>query len=644
MCVIKSHGSYLKQELVATSTSNSLTKKSYSISCCINTSSEDKVHDQAMIIDLSDQESMPSQLLMLSLSQLCDNDHNSYITSHAGNQYMEIHHNQSIISDTIKCQCLNKLKIPEWILSCTNGNMKKSKNSTVNIHDKTNKDTINDTIQDIYVRNGTKRLGDSDNEDVLSNKEIKQIHLDKPNELEDVCRNTDYTCMNGTIMKSVEKDTEMYKINSQNAQKTNNDLSDNESYQKEKDIELDDHVSTDIGPSDDLQNNTESCDTIIIAFSKPKFKQVLSEIKEHIRSLEKQIQSINNIIDNITVLSEQKGHLPSEKENFTIFCEKRYTYPNESQTDEFVDINNNEEQIIDKNMEESNMCKCLQKCAFSTSALTGKFSICQERIATSIDEELLKNDDTVDPEQRSVVEKISSYAEEEEEEKEEEKEEEEEELSTTEIITDITNHKLDKSQQNNGSQIDTKTAPHTNHEIEQIPLSHSHDKNMSDLKTDEVKSSVESKTKHNHYDQADCNTATSYHSTRKTAVSNHDTIYGLYLETTYTQSSNFQIVAATSISSSKLNSNTTESNDLPKSEKSTSRKIVDKSKVSPATLDISTTIDDLNPSISIQCITINLSNCQVHPQTTKIKDTSVRNIHEKVTKNKKNKKFKLRKS
>ncbi|KAL2715929.1 SUN domain-containing protein 2-like [Vespula squamosa] len=659
-----------KTEPVVSSIPNMHMKKSYSISCCINTPSQDTVHSQTVITKLSDQKGMPSQLSKLSHSELCDNDHNSYIASYqyAGDQYMEIHHNQPIILNTSKCQCLNELEVPEKASPCTvvNCNMEKSEDSTVNIHDKGNKDAINDinnTIQDIYVRNRTKQLGDSDNvnnmyqtknrpltidadykehskfnvctnskissgiDNDVSNKEIKQIRLCKQNELKDVWKNNDYTYLSDTIMKSVDENAEICKINSQNVHKTNHNLSNNVSCQKEKQVDFDDYISTDIETCNDLQNNTQSSssDTIVIAFSKPQFKQVLSEIKEHTKSLEKQLESINNIIENITVLSEQKGHLP-EKENFTIFYEKIHTCSNESQTDEFVDINNNKEKVIEKNMEGSNLCKI---CALSTSSLTEKFSVCQEPNATSIDEKLLKNDDTVDhsmQEQCSMFEQISSFV------------EEKKELPTTEIIADITNHKPD--------QINTKSAPYTNHKIEQVSLCHSHDKNMSNFKTDQMKSSVKLKTKDNYCDQTDCNTAIPDHSTMKTTVSNHDTIYGLYLETTYTQSSNFQIVAATSASSLKLNSNARESKDFIKSEKSTLRNLTEKSsdKVSPDTLDISTTIDDLNPSISIQCITINLSSCHAHPQTTKPKDTSVRNIHEKVTKSKKNKKFKLRKS
>lgn len=634
-------------------------KKSYSISCCLNTPPQDTVHSQTVITELSDQKCMPSQLSKHSLSKLCDNDHNSYITSYryAGNQYMEIHNNQSIISDTSNCQCLNELEMPERILSCTvandpNCNMEKSTNSTVNIHDKANKDTINDTIQNIYVRNITKRLGDSDNDNStlyqtkkrsstingcckqhsklnfcidskiissgienVSNKEIKQINLCKQNEYERVWKNKNYTYLSDTIMKSVEKNV------------------DNVSCQKEKNIEFDDYISTNTETCNDLQNNdiqSSSSDTIVIAFSKPKFKQVLSEIKEHTKSLEKQIKSINNIIENITVLSEQKAHLSSEKENFTIFYEKRYTYSNESQTDEFVDINNNKGKIIEKNMEGFNVRKYIKKCALSTSSLTEKLSICQEPIATSTNEKLLENDDTVNHcmrEQCSMFKQQISYV------------EEKNDFPTTTIIAHIANHKPD--------QINIKSAPHTNHKIDQVPLCHSYDKNTSKFKTDQMKLSIESKTKNNYCDQTDCNTAIPYHSIMKTTVSNHDTIYGLYLETTYTQSSNFQIVAATSVSSLKLNSNTTESNDFTKSEKSTfPRNLTEKNnnKVSPDTLDISTMVNDLNPSISIQCININLSNCHDDPRTTKLKDTSVRNIHEKVTKSKKNKKFKLRKN
>ncbi|XP_035738120.1 uncharacterized protein LOC118448693 isoform X1 [Vespa mandarinia] len=619
------------QEPVAASTFNTYMKKSYSISCCMNTPPQD-VCSQTVITELLDQKSMPSQLSKHSLSELYDNDHNSYITScqYASNQYMEIHHDQSTIPDTFKCQCLNELEMPEKILSCTvandsNCNMEKSANSTINMYDKANKDTINDIndkIQNIYVRNITTRLGDSNNgnsmlnqaknrpstidayckehskfhfctdskiisgiENVVSNKEIKQIHLYKQNEHKHVWKNSNYTYLSDTIMKSVEKNA------------------DNISCQEEKNIEFDNYTSANIETSNDLQNNTKSSssDTIIIAFSKPKFKQILSEIKEHTRSLEKQIRSINNIIENITVLSEQKAHLSSKKENFTIFYEKRYTYSNESQTDEFVDINKRQ---IEKNMEGSNLCKYIKKCALFTSSLTEKFSIYQEPIATSTKEKLLENDNTVDHcmrQQYSMFEQNSSY------------EEEKKEFPTTEIIADIVNHKPDK--------INTKSAPYMKHKIEQVPLYHSHDKNMSKFKTNQMKLSVESKTRKNYCDQMDCNTAIPYHSTMKTTVSNHDTIYGLYLETAYTQSSNFQIVAATSASSLKLNSNTMESNYLTKSEKSTSsRNLTEKSnnKVSPDTLDISTMVDDdLNPSISIQCITINLSNCHADPHTTK---------------------------
>lgn len=667
---------FIKQEPIAASTPKKYMKKSYSISCCMNNLPQDTANVKTVINESPDQKIISFQLSKHSLKELCNNNPNCLQCTTCrctSTQFMEIYDESFIISD--QCQLFNELEMPEYIVPCTvrndstNDNLEKPAKSILNIYDKFNKNItndMNDTIRDLYVRNITESLRDSNNNGVSyqdknwkcypsiinenskrpeeyfkldslpdtklistpgmrkvpTNMETNRIPSYKHKKCKCVYKNKNYRYLSDTITKSIAKYSdinECYKINSQEVHKSNQNLSDN--VWKEKTRDPDGFISLDTIMNNDLPNNTKFSqdDTIVIAFSKPKFTQVLSEIKEHTRSLEAQIESINNIIQNITVLSEEAAPLSSRRKNLPVFYENICRLTNGSQNEEFVDINNNNsnEQIIG-----NNWCKCIKKRrALSTSSL-------------------IKQDDDnfvrfTREQQRPELEENLSRLE----------EMKEQELPSKEI------KKQEKPDQMNLK----RSAPYKNDELERVPYLHKKQP-KSFIRKDKVKS----KTKDNYCDQPNCNTATiPYNSTtKKTKVSNDDTIYDLYLQTTFTQSSNFQIVAATSISSIKLNLNSTGSNDdlvkIKKSKLSVDGKTEDKinNKVPfPDRLeDNSTTKNDLNPSISIQCITISNSsiNCNVADSRTKeIQNNYIRdNVNQKkvIKSNKKSNRFKLRKS
>ncbi|XP_043502362.1 putative uncharacterized protein DDB_G0282499 isoform X2 [Polistes fuscatus] len=690
-------------EPIAASTPKKYMKKSYSISCCMNNLSQDTANVKTVINESSDQNIISFQLSKHSLNnELCNNNSNclQFTTCRCtSTQFMEIYDESFIISD--QCQLFNELEMPENIVPCTirndstNDNLEKPAKSILNIYYKFNKNftnDMNDTTRDLYVRNITESLGDDDNNNnnsvsyqdknckcyppiinedskrpeeyftldslpdtklispgirnVPTNMETKRIPSYKHKKCKCVYKNKNYKYLSEAITKSIAKYSdvnECYRINSQEVRKNNQNLSNN--VWKEKTRDPDGFISLDTIMNNDLPNNTKfnQDDTIVIAFSKPKFTQVLSEIKEHTRSLEKQIESINNIIQNINVLSEEAAApLSSRRTNLPVFYENISRLTNESQTEELVDINNNNsnEQII-----ENNWCKCIKKRrALSTSSLI-KSSVCQNPIDTFVDEKLIKQDDDNvvrfkrEQQQRPPeLEENLSYVEE---------MKEQQQLPSKEI----------KKQKEPDQMNPERSAPYKNDELERVPYLHKKQP-KSFIRKDKVKS----KTKDNCCDQPNCNTATiPYNSmTKKTNVSNEDTIYNLYLQTTFTQSSNFQIVAATSISSIKLNLNSTGSNDdLVKVKKSkisvdgkTEDKINKKVPFPDSLEDNSTTKNDLNPSISIQCITISNSsiNCNVAERDSRIKEIQNNylrdNVNQKkvIKSNKMSNKFKLRKS
>ncbi|KAK2585802.1 hypothetical protein KPH14_010405 [Odynerus spinipes] len=539
----------------------------------------------------------------------------------ASTQCMKINGQSPAISDSSDYQFVNELQVSRKLLPCctvsndTNSSIEKLEKFIDNTSVKTtNENTINDTVEDIYIRNTKKRLRDNykndnvihparhresvpstvnmdadikyvanfketfsefdafttknlipcdcnDREKVASDYTIDEIpqtmkQNDEQNEEECSCENKSYSHLTDTVTKAVIRNTEINELHKTNASDVTNVA------------QPDDNKTTnDVkGPT-----QTNQCKTIVIICPKFKFKKIISDIKEHTKSLEQQIANINNIVKSIIILSDQKTSSVLEKENLTIFYEKSNENSNEPQTEKFVDRNNNnvEQQVKHESTRGTNVDKHIKERALSTSSLTQKSPIHQEPVTTLIKENLIKNDEQISPHVK-VKEEVPTI-----------------EMNTTKYESD---------------QINVKGTPHEHHETKHI--SYSDKTYTSAIEAPEIEPTfVDSLTK-DICDFTSCDTGYIHYST----LSDRDSISDLNLQTTFTQSSNCQIVAATSVSSNELNFNAKPTNCLVL--RDNRRKSNNKDDVFPASMNVSTTIDDLKPSISIQCVTIsNSSNC-----------------------------------
>ncbi|XP_015181799.1 PREDICTED: centrosomal protein of 135 kDa [Polistes dominula] len=551
------------EPIAASTPTKKLMKKSYSISCCMNNLPQDDdttTNVERSVIDdeSSDQKIISSfQLLKHSIDKFTNNNLNCL-------QFAKCR----------RCAAASKqfIEMSENIVPCTVRN-----------------DSMNNTIQDLYVRNVTKALrnDDDDDDDVtvsyqdknckcyppliindysirpeeyqeyyklnsdtkLMSPDIRKMETEQQRRIIPSCKSKKCKCvyknkndkyLSDTITKSIDQYStdinESYKMKSH--EHVVHNLSNNVWKEKTR-RDADGFISLDtiMNNNNNNNNNNSQDDTIVIAFSKPKFTQVLSEIKEHTKSLEKQIESINNIIQNITVLSEETTVAPlsSRKTNLPVFYENIYRITNESQNETtLVNINNNnnnnEEEIV-----ENNWCKCIKR-----------------RRAITTSSSLIKQDVTREQQQQQQQRsKLEETKEQQFPSKQIKKQEEEEEK----VELDQMNHKKSASYKKTDK-------------LKRVSSSYLHKKQpKSFVRKEKMKLLVNksSKIKDNNYnDEPNCNTAATilYNSTtNKTKVSENDTINDLYLQTTFTQSSNYQIVAATSVSSIKLNlNNSTRSN------------------------------------------------------------------------------------
>lgn len=653
----------------------------------MNDRQDETMHIPVDITELSNRENVPVELSESYIFEPCSNDLNCYGKScrYNGTQCTDISNQSPIEAGPSKSQFSNVLNMSRKLLPCCT--VPKDAYSSIGYHEestaivsdaKTDKNAINDTIQDIYVRNLTKERGDNykcddmphpartrlddvpstatntnsnlkcsanckqtfsefnafierklkprdftDTKEDLSNYKIEDIPRYEEIQHECTCNDDSCTHFADNVTKMIVNDTKTYDV-----QETHS--TDIKSLKQSDDNEATDNVKS--------TAQSSPCKTIVIIFPRPKFKKVVSDIKDHTKDLEKQIASLTNIVKSIIILSDQTTSTILEKENLTM----SYPDPEKMRTEKFADMNNNNNRVHIKQQdtEGSNLDKDKKPLANLT------ISLPDPTVRTTQIKPIEKND------------KIGSYV------------EKKKQVPTVETTADKGKDKLDQinlkcSPQDSHSverksivetivdkardkpdQINFKSTAHNCYNIEQE--TYSHKKHTCPIEDDKIENNIEStnvklKTKDIN-DRKNYNTASSYHSRMKTTISNRDRLYDLCSQTTRTRSSrlsNYPIVVDTP---SKLNSNAepidfTSMNNLGK-ESNHDVKVI------PASLNASTTIDGLQASISIQCIRIsNSSNCCIADlQTLEVKNPPPRDNSYKVTKMKKIRRSKLGKS